>query len=490
LIGVALHAAKAVRTLYGGIVAQFGQASAAVAAQFYDEQRTAAAVPGQFTAALADPLPERMLDKVVTSAFLGGEPADHAHADEPAQTTGDLPVEQRVPARLDDGLQRLVLQPGRETIARTRRKTQPGRGMCGFRRGRRRARFVCFSPRGRSTASSAATSRWRARAGLTRRSTTSIAIARRCRSSRANPPGTCRRISVTIRTCITRLPRMRARTATPQNPGVHAYIARPEIGSTATVFGRSKLGGFFDAQEAPSNDRTNPETMPGAAAAPSVAPAAAPQSAPAEQGEQASQQPTAPTVAPTVAPDNRPPWEKAGVPFDPERAWNLTQNLRSELAEYKAKTDPIVAEREQLRRASQSELDRANEDLTKAHTTAETWRTQAIRAKAEALAAGRFVDTETALALIGDVSTFATDDGIDTARLTARLDQLAADKPFLVAAPPQPPGFTPNRAQGQSGTGGAMPLDAQIRAAEKSGDIATSIALKQQRYHQQIQNRS
>lgn len=109
-------AASAVRKLYGAIVGQFGQSAAAVAAQFYDEQRTAAAVPGQFTAALSDPLPAVMLDKIVTSAFLGGVEPDHTHAEVPA-TTGDLPVEERVPARLDGSLQRLVLQPGRETIA-------------------------------------------------------------------------------------------------------------------------------------------------------------------------------------------------------------------------------------------------------------------------------------------------------------------------------------------------------------------------------------
>lgn len=109
-------AASAVRKLYGAIVGQFGQSAAAVAAQFYDEQRTAAAVPGQFTAALSDPLPPVMLDKIVTSAFLGGVEPDHTHADVSA-TTGDLPVEERVPQRLDGSLQRLVLQPGRETIA-------------------------------------------------------------------------------------------------------------------------------------------------------------------------------------------------------------------------------------------------------------------------------------------------------------------------------------------------------------------------------------
>lgn len=107
-------AADAVRTLYGAIVGQFGQSAAAVAAQFYDEQRAEHDLP-QYTASMSDPLPSVMLDKIVTSAFLGGEPKSDVPVDE--QTTSDLPVDQMVPARLDGQLQRLVLQPGRETIA-------------------------------------------------------------------------------------------------------------------------------------------------------------------------------------------------------------------------------------------------------------------------------------------------------------------------------------------------------------------------------------
>lgn len=108
-------AAGAVRTLYGAIVDRLGQSAAAVAAQFYDEQRTAAGVPGQYVASLSDPLPPVMLDKIVTSAFLGGHPA--SDVPDSQQTTSDLPVEQMVPQRLDGQLQRLVLQPGRDTIA-------------------------------------------------------------------------------------------------------------------------------------------------------------------------------------------------------------------------------------------------------------------------------------------------------------------------------------------------------------------------------------
>lgn len=108
-------ATAAVRTLYGAIVDQFGQSAAAVAAQFYDEQRLSAAAAGRFTATMADPLPTAMLDKIVDSAFLGT--SGHEHVSGSQVTTSDLSVEERVPARLDGQLQRLVLQPGRETIA-------------------------------------------------------------------------------------------------------------------------------------------------------------------------------------------------------------------------------------------------------------------------------------------------------------------------------------------------------------------------------------
>lgn len=254
-----------------------------------------------------------------------------------------------------------------------------------------------------------------------------------------------------------------------------------------------------------------PNNMPGATTPPAAAAApGAPAPSPVEAAAAAATGATAPGAPAAAADagasaDTRPPWEKSGEPFDESRAWTHIQNLQKDLAdykdlrgelrntrkaeaaleEYKAEVAPIIEERERLRRASQTDLDRANEDLGTMTTERDDWRTQAIQAKAEALAASRnFVDTETALALMGDVSQFAKGNSIDVEGLTARLDELAADKPFLVAAPAQPPGFTPNRAQGQSGTG-QVPLDAQIQAAQARGDHLSSIALKQQRYHQQ-----
>lgn len=218
-----------------------------------------------------------------------------------------------------------------------------------------------------------------------------------------------------------------------------------------------------------------PNAMPGATPAPAE-PAIA-------EGQQQQAAVTAPPVVePPKAPEApkapdapKPPWEASGEDFDPQRAWNLIQNLRGDLD----KAKPVLDEHERLRQASQTDLERAKEELTAATGQIETWRTQAIRAQAEQLATGKFVSTKAAVAMIGDLSEFGTPEGIDIPKLQARLDQLAAEEPNLVA-PQGPPGFTPNRGQGQSGTG-QIPLDAQIKAAQERGDFATSIALQQQK---------
>lgn len=213
-------------------------------------------------------------------------------------------------------------------------------------------------------------------------------------------------------------------------------------------------------------------TQPAAAAPPSAdAAPAGPRPASTGPDDAAAEAPT-------------PPWS-SDEEFDPARAWALITNLRNENADIRARTDPIVAAHEQQRRDAMADTDRLREDLTNATTATDLWRNQAIQAKAEALAAGKFVSTEVALKLIGDLSEFATDDGIDTDRLTGRLDELATEHPFLVPQQQTPPpqGLLPNRAQGQSGTG-PLSLDAQIQAAEARGDVMTSIALKQQKLYQ------
>ena len=204
-----------------------------------------------------------------------------------------------------------------------------------------------------------------------------------------------------------------------------------------------------------------PNNMPGAAAP--VDPAAP--------------EPTAAAPAETVT-EKAPPWGSDDE-FKPDKAWKLISNLRDELDQYKSKADPVLAEHEALRRASQTELDRAKEDIAAFEARESRWRAEAIKSKAESLAAGKFVDSETALALIGDLTQFATDDGIDTQKLVVRLDQLAADKPFLVA-PPAQQGFTPNRGQGTSGNGPITAAQvAQHAEGQKNWKAASSAKAQQ-----------
>ena len=214
-----------------------------------------------------------------------------------------------------------------------------------------------------------------------------------------------------------------------------------------------------------------PNDMPGAAEAPDSAPEPTPAAAAPDNAESPAK--------PKKDKKSPPPWG-SDDDFQPDKAWKLIQNLRAEAADYKAKAQPVLEEHERLRRASQTELDRAREDLNAIAEREQAWRTKAVSAEAKSLA-DQFIDADAAIALVGDLSGFADSDGINVEALRSRFDQLANDKPHLLK---QPPGFTPNRAQGQSGTG-QIPIDAQINAAQERGDLLTSIALKQARRYAQ-----
>lgn len=175
-----------------------------------------------------------------------------------------------------------------------------------------------------------------------------------------------------------------------------------------------------------------------------------------------------------------PPWG-SDEQFDPQRAWNLIQNVRGDNEQLKqqlASAQPILDEHERLRQASLSDNERLTEQLAQSNSRGDTWRTQAVSATVAAMAAGRFVDTETALALIGDVSGFVDGDTIDATKISAALEKLATDKPFLVATPP-PGGLTPNRAQGQSGAGPATASQTAAHA-EAQQDWRTANTAKAQ----------
>lgn len=240
-----------------------------------------------------------------------------------------------------------------------------------------------------------------------------------------------------------------------------------------------------------------PNAMPGAQAAAQQQagqpPAGTPGTPPAAPQAQPQQQPPMPPAAPQTPPAGGAPWEASGEPFDPGRAWNTIQAQRAENQALNARlqsAQPILDEHERLRLASQSELDTAREQLTNASAERDTWRTQAVQGTAQAMAAARFTYPDAAVQLLGDLSGFATADGIDQAKITAALDALAAKYPNMLSQP-NPFGLQPDRAQGQGAGGGApSTIDAQIKAAEARGDHAASISLKQQKYAQQTAART
>lgn len=119
-------AVDAVKTVYGAIIDRFGSAAASVAAETYDDLRSAQALSTTFRAKAADPVPIDQVDKIVESAFRGEvrvrlrEPSEAPGPDQvkvSVRTTSDLPVDERVTTRLDSHLSKLVLQPARDTIA-------------------------------------------------------------------------------------------------------------------------------------------------------------------------------------------------------------------------------------------------------------------------------------------------------------------------------------------------------------------------------------
>lgn len=221
-----------------------------------------------------------------------------------------------------------------------------------------------------------------------------------------------------------------------------------------------------------------PPALPAAPAAPApAAPAAAvfiePAPAPATPAPAAP----APTPVPAAPPAPAAPATPAAPPwgddkdFNPITAWSLIQNLRNDKAELQSKLTPPPAPA-------------APEPTAPAVDPAElaAWRAQAVVAEAKTKAGDRFIDAAAALALanIGDGTAFVEGNAVDEAKITAALDAVATNHPALVK-PVGPPGFTPNRGQGQPGAAPAS-IDAQIDAARKSGNVLQSIALQQQKF--------
>lgn len=195
-----------------------------------------------------------------------------------------------------------------------------------------------------------------------------------------------------------------------------------------------------------------------------------------------------PDAAPAPVP---PPW---GDDFDAEKAWNLIQNLKGDKDKLQGRlrdAEPLLAEAEQLRKANLTEAQAAQEELAAAReqtdaaaTIAARYRDRAVAAEAKARAAElNFADATVGVKLLGDLAEYISGDDIDTEKLSGALTALLESHPYLARSEDGPKRMRPNPAQGTSGAE-PLPLDAQIKAAQDSGDLMASIALKQQKLYQ------
>ncbi|MEV7466114.1 hypothetical protein AB0O20_06315 [Streptomyces kronopolitis] len=112
------------------LVDQYGQTAASAAADFYDSQREAAGVPGNFTVPLADPPPDDQIDLSMRWATKDLWPRDADVATE----VQSRPIEERMAAaqvKAEQAAQRLVVDQGRQTL---RQAVQQDRGAVGYAR--------------------------------------------------------------------------------------------------------------------------------------------------------------------------------------------------------------------------------------------------------------------------------------------------------------------------------------------------------------------
>lgn len=157
-------------------------------------------------------------------------------------------------------------------------------------------------------------------------------------------------------------------------------------------------------------------------------------------------------------PSQAPPWG-SDEDFNPEKAWNLIQNLRGDLDKVKNRpvlTDEMKSQLDEYQRindAAKSDLERAREEATRWQSDADSWRKAAVGSKIQALAAADFADPSDALTALADENFLDAGGQIDENAIRAKLNAVLQTKPHWrkpVDTSPRAP--QPNAAQGTSGT--------------------------------------
>lgn len=170
---------------------------------------------------------------------------------------------------------------------------------------------------------------------------------------------------------------------------------------------------------------------------------------------QAGPDPTAPDPASVT-----PPWGSDSE-FNPEKAWNLIQGLKADkekLAAREVLTDDLktkLTEYDKLVEASKTDQERQAEELARWQQDAQKWRSEAVTARVQALAAD-FADPSDAVAAVDPAKYLDAGGQIDEAAIKADLDALLERKPHWRRSPgagsataPRVP--SPHPAQGAGG---------------------------------------
>ena len=126
---------------------------------------------------------------------------------------------------------------------------------------------------------------------------------------------------------------------------------------------------------------------------------------------------------PTGDSGQKPPWERDGEEFSPEKAWNLIRNLRADNAKLKESDDAKAVKLREIEDANLSEKEKADRDLKEAREQLDAIRTQ--NAWAEAMAEHQCLTKED-FDLIGAGSPQEVRE--KAAKLAARLDAQAVSK--------------------------------------------------------------
>lgn len=158
-----------------------------------------------------------------------------------------------------------------------------------------------------------------------------------------------------------------------------------------------------------------------------------------------------------------PPWG-SDAEFNPEKAWGLIQGLRSDkealqqrafgTAEEFAAAKQAMDQLRTIEDSAKSDLERANESLSRWQADAQKWRDQAVRAQVQALATD-FVDPSDAASALQDTSRYIDAGGqLNTDQIKRDLAEVLSNKPHWRKqdAAPTPRAPMPNPSQGATGS--------------------------------------